>query len=518
MKGFYKSVAGISVTVGVLVLSALPARAITVDGSLDADYGSAVCIQTINTGFGDSSFIRPTSNGPDANGSELDAAYGLIQGGNLYLFVAGNSEANGNHINIYIDAGQPGGQNILNIPDWSWMGSFMNGSVFSSGFNANLMIDANDYDGTLYLDQYVLSSSGSANSYLGSLALSAGIGSGTLGDITIGLNNTNVGGVNDATGTAADQAAALAVATGWELAIPLSLLGNPTQVKVLVVQNGFNDGYLSNQFLPGLPVGTGNVGGGGPYSGGNSSSFDVSAIPNEYFIVGTETPNCSTLSEDFESYPVASWPSPAWTPDANAVNDPQNNQIVSSPGGRTGKGLQLFGAIGGCWAALGYHQFCPPAAFELEFDVYNGSESLSGCHPERGYVGLRQGTYWANYNRALVEFLGNGDIRCHGAILGQYETLRWYHVKVQYARSGNQLTLTYWLDGQLLGNVATVIADTSLEETLDHLDLASQEGSVWFDNIRVTKGPETSAPGWLYPRRDRAGLACQPAGSSVLTV
>ncbi len=54
---------------------------------------------------------------------------------------------------------------------------------------------------------------------------------------------------------------------------------------VLADINGGSDGYLSNQFLPGLAVGTGNVGGGGPYTGGSSSQFNLGSTPGAYFTV-----------------------------------------------------------------------------------------------------------------------------------------------------------------------------------------------------------------------------------------
>lgn len=260
---------------------AMHAYAQTVDGTLDGAYGSPLATQTINTGFGDSN----AGNGGDANGSELDAAYGLVSGGNLYLFIAGNIENNGNHIDIFINSGQAGGQNTLNISG-GWTASAMNGSVFSPGFNANLMLDANDYSGTLYVDQYVLSGAGSANSYLGAVPLSGGIGSGTLGGIAFGLNNGNTGGVNGNSGTTANSSAANAVTTGLELGIPLSQLGNPAgPIEVLVDINGGGDGYLSNQFLPGLPVGTGNLG---------TSTFNLSTDPTFYFEVSVPEP--STLA------------------------------------------------------------------------------------------------------------------------------------------------------------------------------------------------------------------------------
>ena len=73
----------------------------------------ALATQTINTGFGDSTVGDGTSNG----GSELDAAYGTVSNGYLYVFVAGNFENNGNDLNLFIDDGRAGGQNTLTAPD-----------------------------------------------------------------------------------------------------------------------------------------------------------------------------------------------------------------------------------------------------------------------------------------------------------------------------------------------------------------------------------------------------------------
>ena len=96
-------------------------------------YGSPLAIQTINTGFGG-------NTAPDSGtGSELDAAYGKISGGDLYLFLAGNVQNNGNHLNVFI-AGGAAGQNTLNAPAGSNLAS-MNGSVFSPGFNATFGFD-----------------------------------------------------------------------------------------------------------------------------------------------------------------------------------------------------------------------------------------------------------------------------------------------------------------------------------------------------------------------------------------
>ena len=67
-----------------------------------------------------------------------------ISGGTLYLFLAGNVENNGNHLNVFIDGGAVG-ENTLNTSGGS-LGA-MNGSVFSPSFQATYAFDMNDYHG-----------------------------------------------------------------------------------------------------------------------------------------------------------------------------------------------------------------------------------------------------------------------------------------------------------------------------------------------------------------------------------
>jgi hypothetical protein len=261
------------------------AQAIVVDGSLDGAYGAALAVQTINSGFGDSI----VGDGTSAGGSELDAAYGVMCGGNLHLFLSGNHEDNGNQVNVFI-AGGAAGQSTLAVPLTSQMQN-MNGSVFSPGFQATFALNTNDwYDSssnswTDYVEEYTLTGTPSGG-YVGSFPLTGGIGSGILGLSTIGDNNTNAAGVNGNSGTAASAAAAQAVFTGWEVSIPLSAIGyTGGAVKVLACINGYDEDYLSNQFLPGLPVGTGNVGAGGPYAGVTAGAFNFGSTPGEYFTV-----------------------------------------------------------------------------------------------------------------------------------------------------------------------------------------------------------------------------------------
>jgi len=224
-------------------------------GTTPVSYGSPLAVQTINTSYGDSA-----GNNDSAGGSELDAGYGTINGGNLYLFLAGNYENNGNHLNIFIQTSS-GGQSTLNISG-GWTGSGNNGETFSSGFAPTLDLDANDYEGTLYIDQYVLTTGGSANTYLGGIAGSPlGIYSATtFGGITFALNNNHtsqMGALGGAT-VPANMVAPNAT-TGLELALPLASFGwSSGPVEVMAQINGGGDNGFSNQTLPGQAVGSPN--------------------------------------------------------------------------------------------------------------------------------------------------------------------------------------------------------------------------------------------------------------------
>jgi len=262
-------------------------------GTTSVAYGSPLAIQSINTGFGNAA-----GNNDSAGGSELDAAYGTVSGSNLDLFLAGNVENNGNHLNVFVNGGAVG-QNVLAVPATGTMQT-MNGSVFSPNFQATWAWDTNDYQGTFYSEEYTYSGPGSlTGGYVGSVAeTSTGIiptgtlpsGGGNPAFTSLAVNNNNASTMG-AAGTAANPAAMLATTTGIELQIPLSVIGyTGGPIMVLADVNGGGDSYLSNQFLPGLAVGTGNLGGGGPYTGPSGGTFNFSNTPGEYFTVTVPEP------------------------------------------------------------------------------------------------------------------------------------------------------------------------------------------------------------------------------------
>jgi hypothetical protein len=195
-------------------------------------------------------------------------------------------------------------------------------------------------------------------------------------------------------------------------------------------------------------------------------------------------PAQTAWQDDFESYSTDSFPS-AWVPDGNAT-DNATNYITSSTSGQGAKSLQLHGVVAGCWGSIAYRQITISPPFELELMVRNGNESLSGCHPERAGIGLRQGTHWSNPSRSFVEFMGNGNVlSASGDLLQTFSTLSWYTVRVRYEKpTTTEVKMTYWIDGTRRG-VETLTADPE-EDQMTNLELNVQEGTAWFDNVGIS--------------------------------
>ena len=257
------------------------------DGSIVGDnYGAPRAVQTVQTQFGD-------------NFSELDAAYAQIADGHLYLTLTGNLEGNFNKLNIFIDS-VAGGQNTIdagnNPPNDGWAAKH-GGMVFDADFAADYLItlrhgnagsDKFDFDFAVvgggatdfdsFLDIFGGTSQGMAQT---------GAGANLGFDFGIAFDNSNVAGVVGGD-QEADMAAAAAVETGIELAIPLSAIGSPMGIiKVSAMVNGSNHDFLSNQLLGGLIAPQGNLGGDGAGNfTGSLSGIDLTKFPeNQYFTV-----------------------------------------------------------------------------------------------------------------------------------------------------------------------------------------------------------------------------------------
>ncbi|MBL8880809.1 MAG: PEP-CTERM sorting domain-containing protein [Phycisphaerales bacterium] len=243
-------------------LVAAPAMAsIGVDGTAEGAYGAAVSVQTLQTNFGDANMGAVDY----ANGSELDAAYAVIKGGNLYLTLAGNLESNFNKLEIFIDS-HAGGQNQLrgDNPNVDFNGlNRMAGLTFDAAFSPDHWLSVTGGGGPyqMYANYSELLSGGGGNGYyLGQTGAASG---GVLGGgfnpngILATINNSNAGGVTGGTGPSSGAG----VTTGVEFCIPLAALGDPTgPICISAFVNGGGHDFVSNQVLGSLPNGTGNLG------------------------------------------------------------------------------------------------------------------------------------------------------------------------------------------------------------------------------------------------------------------
>ena len=211
-----------------------------------------------------------------------------------------------------------------------------------------------------------------------------------------------------------------------------------------------------------------------------TNEYNLADIDSITFSVGTLGE--LVWEEDFESYTAGSFPS-AWTPDANAT-DNSTNYVDNTVSYEGTKSLRLFGSIGGCWGALTYHPLNVFPPYEIEVVVRNGNDPLSGCHPERADIHIRQGTSWTNPSRGFVLFKGDGTIVASGTPLGTYTTETWYTVKVRYERpSSSEVKLSYWINGIYKGS--ETFAPIDAEDQITNFELTVQEGTAWFDAVRV---------------------------------
>lgn len=261
---------------------------IGVDGTLDAVYGPALAVQDTPTGFGDSTLGEPDS----ANGSELDAAYGIIRCGTLHLLLTGNIASNFTRLELFIDS-QPGGQNRLRGDNANVDGNALNrlgddgsgnGLRFDATFDPDHWFGLSGGGQPYRLNVYsaaLLTSGGGAGGFLGA-SVAAGDGNLVGGTnpfrVRATIDNRNVLGVDDM--FALD---ALNAVTGVELAIPLAAIGNPRGVvRVAAFIRSPDRNIVSNQVLGGI---------GGGANLGEPRLVDFGAIAGaQLFAVSTFTP------------------------------------------------------------------------------------------------------------------------------------------------------------------------------------------------------------------------------------
>jgi len=268
-----------------------------VDGSVGAAYGSAVEVQTVQTQFGD-------------NLSEINAGYAFVDNGRLFMALTGNiEEGSFNKLNLFFDVNAGVGENTLSAtPNYdfssdgvNWISNNLGGMTFDTGFTAEYHMFVRSGGGGNFEVDFIDRLGGGSAAIDGNtgnvtddggevtaanLATNAA-GSALSESIFFAFDNSNTAGVAGGT-AAADQVAAAAVTTGFEFSIALADLGlDPTVDNTIRVSAGIGNGdynFWSNQFLGGLPDGTGNLGGdnAGTFTG-DSSGVDLNAFAGDQF-------------------------------------------------------------------------------------------------------------------------------------------------------------------------------------------------------------------------------------------
>lgn len=267
------------------------AMAQTIDGTRDASYTNLFS-QNVQTQFGD-------YGNPTPGGSEIDNISWQSSGGNLYLFIGGNMEANGNRLVLMFNSGA-GGQSTL-----SGIGSgagALQQTMDTAFGGANRFIGINNDGGSnrIYLNYGSYGGGSWSNGYAGSSVVGSAawdVDGGDTSGLQAALNNSNTAGVTGGTG-AFDPAISGLVGTGVELVIPLSWLGytsGPINVAGWIAGGDYN--YASNQFLGGFaspPQGNLGSDGNGGFNGAGAN-FDLNDFDGDQFVSIVPTPSAAGL-------------------------------------------------------------------------------------------------------------------------------------------------------------------------------------------------------------------------------
>jgi hypothetical protein len=188
-------------------LSAAASGTVTVDGSLDGGVGgsaySNVFVQGNYTGFGNETDGTVDGSGPNGGGSEIDGVYVAKDATNLYIFVAGNLEGNGNALDLYIDTGAGGAGTLgSGSGDGGFIIDGQSGLVFDAGFDADYVVsvDSTDHDAdgmTPNVPRAFFGNVGSSIDNLGNLAGYGAANAAVLaGGVSLGVDNSNIEGVS----------------------------------------------------------------------------------------------------------------------------------------------------------------------------------------------------------------------------------------------------------------------------------------------------------------------------------
>jgi len=194
--------------------------------------------------------------------------------------------------------------------------------------------------------------------------------------------------------------------------------------------------------------------------------------------------------DGFECYPPESSICGAyWICSGNISSDADSS--ISYSGNQS---VKMYGNVGGCWGAVADRLLEISFPMTIEFAVRNGTEDLSGCHPYRASVILRDGPVWTDPPAlCLCNFLENGDLETwvselHDSITG-FSLEQWYKFGVEIFLPGDDsVHVRFWNDDIYLGEYAQDLVSLPHLLTATHLDISAQEGTAWFDDICINEG------------------------------
>jgi hypothetical protein len=205
-------------------------------------------------------------------------------------------------------------------------------------------------------------------------------------------------------------------------------------------------------------------------------------------------------SDDFGSYTLGSFPS-AWVNSGNNGGSVVNT--YAAPGST--QSLQMYGQVGGCWATLAHRQLQVTPPFTVQVSIRNGNEATSGCHPDRGFVGLNTGPSWTTAGVALLDSAQSGALYAGSSLSGgqfleNASLLQWNTIRMGYEFvNSSTVQVTYWIDGQ--PGITITRPAVAQEASMAWLTLAAEEGTAWFDNVQVIPGvAPPSAPSSILPQ------------------
>lgn len=224
---------------------------------------------------------RATQNNTTSLGDnivELNQLFVRAEANRLCVGITGNLPGDGTGLALLIDS-TPGGQNVLNFTGFAPPPNgpnLLTGTKLDAGFSPDHMLYMNTVGSAIYLDQFALPTVGGATkTYRGQGTVGSLNGLLTGGTnpngIQVAVSNTNALGI-----TGISTAAASTAQDGIEYLIPYAdigaALGGTVRVAAFVLRG---NGFVSNQWLPGVGGGHGDLG----------LTPDMTTLPADQFAV-----------------------------------------------------------------------------------------------------------------------------------------------------------------------------------------------------------------------------------------